>query len=327
MKKDLITVIVPVYNVAEYLPRCINSIINNTYTELEIICINDGSTDTSLEILQSFAKKDSRIEIIDKINGGLSSARNDGIKKASGEYVAFIDSDDWISEYYFEYLYTAIKDNNADIAVCNFTRTSNNSALDNPVHYNARNISIEEMFSSHKLKSYVWRRLYKASVIHDIWFDVNAKIEDSVYNLDVLVKNEKLMVAYVDEVLYAYFIREGSLVTKIGEKEVLDLANHSLDYCKREKRKEIRSIIAEDAIKRALSSRYVLKLKGELSYMELANDTLKEAIQYVAVNKKMWFWILYKCAWMYRLFRLLDDPTMFTYEKVMRQRYKQPKAK
>ena len=121
-KENLISVIVPVFNTEEYLNRCLDSIINSTYKELEIICVDDGSTDCSAEILEQYASIDNRITIIHQDNQGVSVARNKGLESAVGEYVCFIDSDDWIHEQFFTYLHRAITENVADIALCDFKR-------------------------------------------------------------------------------------------------------------------------------------------------------------------------------------------------------------
>lgn len=97
-----ISIIVPVYNTEKFLEKCLNSLINQTLKDIEIICINDGSTDKSLQILEKFANKDKRIQIINQTNSGLSVARNIGIKKAKGEYIGFVDSDDWVDLNFFE---------------------------------------------------------------------------------------------------------------------------------------------------------------------------------------------------------------------------------
>ena len=110
-----LSVIIPVYNVENYLRECLDSITSQTVKDIEIICIDDGSTDNSPKILKEYQKKDSRIKIITKENGGQASARNLGIKKAQGEYIAFIDSDDFIESEMLEKLYTKAKDNNLDI--------------------------------------------------------------------------------------------------------------------------------------------------------------------------------------------------------------------
>ena len=104
-----ISIIVPVYNTEKYLSKCLNSLIKQTYKDIEIIVVNDGSKDKSLEIAKKFAKQDNRIKVFNKENGGLSSARNFGIEKASGEYIGFVDSDDYIKENMFEILYNMIK--------------------------------------------------------------------------------------------------------------------------------------------------------------------------------------------------------------------------
>lgn len=117
---ELISVIVPVYNVEKYSERCIESIINQTYKNLEIILVDDGSPDTCPMICDEYAKKDDRIVVIHKENGGLSDARNAGIEIAKGEYFAFIDSDDYISEEFLSKLYMSLKSNSAFMSICNF---------------------------------------------------------------------------------------------------------------------------------------------------------------------------------------------------------------
>ena len=123
----LLSVIIPVYNVQEYLGRCLESVIQNTYKNLEIICINDGSTDHSFEILQEYAKKDRRFIVINQKNMGVSAARNTGLEIASGENIAFIDSDDWIHPQYFEILLKMQEICKSDISVCRYSRTKKKS--------------------------------------------------------------------------------------------------------------------------------------------------------------------------------------------------------
>ena len=113
-----ISVIVPVYNVENYLVKCLDSIINQTLTDIEIICVNDGSTDNSRQILENYKRKDSRIKIIDKQNGGLSSARNVGYKYSTGEYISYIDSDDWVDLTMLEKMYKNIKKHDCEISIC-----------------------------------------------------------------------------------------------------------------------------------------------------------------------------------------------------------------
>ena len=118
------SIITPVFNTESYLEQCLESILNQTYKNFEIICINDASTDNSLSILKDYAKNDSRIRIINKENGGISAARNSGINAAMGDFLSFIDSDDWIDLDFFEKLYLAAKKYSADIAAAGIIRIS-----------------------------------------------------------------------------------------------------------------------------------------------------------------------------------------------------------
>ena len=113
-----ISIIVPIYNVEKYLPKCIDSIINQTLENIEIILVNDGSTDSCAEIIESYANKDNRIKVIHKKNGGQSSARNMGLDIAKGEYIGFVDSDDWLHYDMYENMYKSIKKVNSDLCVC-----------------------------------------------------------------------------------------------------------------------------------------------------------------------------------------------------------------
>ena len=111
-----LSVIIPVYNVEQYLPKCLASVVQQTLKDIEIICVNDGSTDNCLKILEEFKSKDNRIKIINKENAGLGNARNTGLEEAKGEYISFIDSDDYIDENFFELLYNEAKEDDADVA-------------------------------------------------------------------------------------------------------------------------------------------------------------------------------------------------------------------
>ena len=118
----LISIIIPVYNVEKYLDKCINSVLMQTYKNIEILLINDGSTDSSGQICESYAKKDSRIKVIHKENGGLSDARNVGIEHSTGSYIMFVDSDDYIDCNMASVLYNLLNSTNSDMAICNCTK-------------------------------------------------------------------------------------------------------------------------------------------------------------------------------------------------------------
>lgn len=174
-EKILISVIIPVYNVERYLERCLNSICNNTYKNLQIICIDDGSTDNSINILRDFAPKDNRIEIIEKANAGVSAARNDGIKAARGDYIAFVDADDWIHSQYFEYLMQPVQMYGTDISVCREKRVHIYCKDEEIERFNIIYLSGEGIFSKSTVKGLVWAKLYKKSKLANIKFNENVK--------------------------------------------------------------------------------------------------------------------------------------------------------
>jgi glycosyltransferase involved in cell wall biosynthesis len=184
MEKDLISVIIPIYNVGDYLKKCVNSIINQTYKNLEIILVDDGSTDKSGILCDEFAKKDSRIKVIHKQNGGLSDARNCGIEASSGKFIAFIDSDDFIAPDFYEYLLSLQKENNADIAECNFIRVYEEKQDEFEFPIKKENIilktdgvgalflfmSDDDEISTNSVV--VWNKLYNKKLFEDIRFPV-----------------------------------------------------------------------------------------------------------------------------------------------------------
>ena len=217
---EKITVIVPVYNVENYLEKCLDSLINQTYKNLEIIVINDGSTDNSGEICQEYAQKDNRIVYIEKENGGLSDARNVSLDKMTGSYVTFIDSDDWVELDYVEILYKKIIEYQADIAVGNYYSYNEDEETyyfhiygDSYYEKVYDNVSIfENLYESQEMKSFalisVWGKLYKADLVKHLRFDIGKLGEDGYLNQKIYLLAEKTI--YLNKGLYAYRQREGS---------------------------------------------------------------------------------------------------------------------
>ena len=225
---EKITVIVPVYNVENYLEKCLDSLINQTYKNIEIIVINDGSTDNSGEICQEYAQKDNRIVYIEKENGGLSDARNVGLDKMTGSYVTFIDSDDWIEQDYIETLYKKIVEYQADIAVGNYySYNEDEETYYFHIYGNSYyekvydNISIfENLYESQEMKSFAlisaWGKLYKAKLFDYLRFDKGKLGEDGYFNQKMYLSVNK--VVYLNKGLYAYRQRSGSITNTWTEK-------------------------------------------------------------------------------------------------------------
>ena len=212
----MISVIIPVYGVEKYLSRCLDSIINQTYRDLEIILVDDGSPDNSGKICDEYAAKDSRIKVIHKENGGLSSARNAGLDVATGEYIGFVDSDDWIEPQTYNMLFSAIEKNNSDIAICGHRMVYDNTSTSKATYSNDEYLSYDLLWNEifGKLNNAAWNKLYRKNLIDDLRFPIGViHGEDLIFNLNYL-KNCKCGVINKTP-LYNYFVRLGS-ITKSG---------------------------------------------------------------------------------------------------------------
>ena len=236
MKGPKISVIIPVYNVSEYISRCADSIISQNLFDIEIIFVNDGTKDNSREIVQKYQHDDSRIMILDKENGGLSSARNYGLKYAKGEYVLFVDSDDYLERNACERIYIAHLENNADIIVFgakvfpeyNVDEWVRNNLSVRTVYYD-KNIP-KVLFWEKGSYPYVWRNCYKRAFLEkiDILFDEEVKFaEDIVFQFQVFPFAENI--AFIEDKLYNYRIsRPGSLMNTYNKNEEEKLNYHIL---------------------------------------------------------------------------------------------------
>lgn len=217
-KKELISVIVPVYNVKKYLRKCIVSILNQSYSDIEIILVDDGSTDDSGCVCDSFAKQDSRIEVIHKKNGGLSEARNVGIDVAKGKYITFIDSDDWVSPEYIKNLYHLIQLYNADISVTCAIKVFENKNVDIQELYNEENNllftsenALEDMLYRKNIPVYAVAKMYKRTLFQDIKFPVGELFEDLSTGYKLFHLAERIAFNNVRD--YFYMQRANSIIT------------------------------------------------------------------------------------------------------------------
>lgn len=193
-----VSVIIPVYNVESYLRECMDSVINQTLEDLEIICVNDGSTDNSRAILQEYANKDSRIKIIDKENGGQSSARNLGIKAATGEFIGFVDSDDWIDINFYEKLYNAVINYKADLASANLLRVYSNKKtyfLKHKTYKCSNKPRLKYEYAKLPDNNYIMNRLYNTKKLQKskLLFEEGMIFEDVEFSHKVLYYLDKMV--------------------------------------------------------------------------------------------------------------------------------------
>lgn len=230
MKEPLISIIVPVYNVEKYLKRCIDSLVKQTYKNLEIILINDGSTDNSGYLCNEIIKEDSRVKVVHKKNGGLSSARNTGLKIAKGRYITFIDSDDWIELDTYEYCVKLIKSNQADCIEFNTIMVQNNKRIIQKKEklkiFEGKDILYYYMISSTKTGNYsVCCCLFPRDAIKKLQFREGKVNEDIDFKYKALKNCKKLVISNLYK--YYYFQSGDSLSTGGLKKKDFDLYDAS----------------------------------------------------------------------------------------------------
>lgn len=220
-----VSIIVPVYNVEKYLRKCIDSLINQTLKDIEIICINDGSTDKSLEILKEYKNRDSRIILLNQENSGQSVARNRGIEIVKGEYLGFVDPDDWIDLDYYEKLYNAASTNDTDIAVGGIIRVTGikkKKFLNFEKETLTDNTKLKFELCDVPEKSYIWNKIYKTQKLKEInlKFEEGRIFEDCIFTPQALFFLGKMVT--VPNTYYYYLRRNNSTVKQRSQKANAD---------------------------------------------------------------------------------------------------------
>ena len=277
----LISVVVPIYNTSKYLPRCLNSIINQTYKNLEIICINDGSTDSSLSILQNYTQKDSRIKITTQKNAGLSAARNTGITKSTGKYITFIDSDDEISHNMLEKLLVSLQKNDADISVCSFKEICPDGKI---THFNKVS-SVQTYTTEQSLKAMLQEqgfmlsatmKLFPTTYFKNIQFPIGKLHEDIGTTHKLIMKARR--VTFVPEELYFYHHHSDSIISKKFDKRKLDIIVLTDQMCK--------DIDAKyPTLKNITNERRMRARFSVLRQIPTNNSETKKILQYLRTHK------------------------------------------
>lgn len=230
----LISVIVPVYNVEKYLPKCIESIMAQTYTDLEILLIDDGATDSSGAICDEYARRDERIRVIHKENGGLSDARNRGIEEARGEYIGFVDSDDHIAPDMYEELYGLICRYGVSMSACDVcdvregTEPAPTTKMERELLAD-REEAMRIVLDGRINYAYAWNKLYHRDLFESIRYPVGKYIEDFFVILPLIEKAGR--VAFSPRQMYYYLHRENSIMTSVFSKKHYDcIEAHEQNY-------------------------------------------------------------------------------------------------
>ena len=208
-EKEKISIVIPVYNVEPYIEKCLSSVVNQTYKNIEIIIVIDGSTDKSEEICNSFAKDDDRIIIIKQENQGLSAARNSGIKVMTGEFVMFVDGDDYVDKDFCIAPYVAAKENNADLVIFNYLKIDNTGAIVKTTYNNLSYGIISKNFAIEQGDCVVWNKLYHSSLFHGFLFPEGRVYED-ISTTHKLIINAKKIIRIKND-LYFYVNNPNSI--------------------------------------------------------------------------------------------------------------------
>lgn len=293
----LLSVIVPVYNVETYLSRCIESILAQTYKNLEIILVNDGSTDNSGAICEKFASMDSRIKLINKMNAGVSSARNAGIKVAKGAYITFVDGDDWIAKDIYEKSVLTMKRFNCDVVDFQVSFVNNNKIYNNnanfpPIVVQGRDILYDYLYrgQTEKAPFVVWRKVYKIDAFTKITFPEGKQNEDIITNYKVLKRCHKLV--HISENGYFYNKNNAQSITsgmlKKKDFDILDVTKEMRELAKDTNDSRI-EYLAEIKFARSFFS-----LLSKASIGGIADDVSKKDIRYLTSNLRKYYLRLMK---------------------------------
>ena len=329
---ELISVIIPIYNVEPYLYRCLESVVNNTYKKLQIICINDGSTDRSGEILDNYAMKDHRFVVINKPNGGVSSARNVGLKEAKGEYISFVDADDWIHPQCFEILIRMIKAAESKLAISELDHTDKYRSSE-PIDIEKvawRPIEFEELFSSRSTKNYVCGKLYQKEIVKEQSFEEKVSYsEDTLFNIHVAINSPGLFAVYTEQPLYYYYNRQGSLVHTNSAKNLVSVGKEMLVLAQQADAPIVKATVLKETMKRLLSARYEMFITADSkeNFKEcssLLKNCCREAFRSKSFSgtEMIKYSALSKFPHLYRIWRIRNDPTMLKWENINKEKRK-----
>ena len=270
----LISIIVPIYNVEHYLRACIESVLSQTYSNIEVILVNDGSTDNSYKIVEEYRVKDSRIIVINKKNGGLSDARNAGIEHAKGDYIVFVDSDDTVTNDCIEYLFRLIKNNNAQMSIGTYNIVKNN--IFRPFNNNQKETVMDKKEAIRRLlveEGYTVSaccKMYNSSLFNNVRFPVGRLYEDNNTTYKLILNSYRI--AYGPKCIYNYYQRDGSITKQGFNNRKMDYI-YTVDEMCEDLNDHIPELYDEIMIKR-LKPRFVV-----LKYMAFAQLTDEQKIE------------------------------------------------
>lgn len=322
-----VSIILPVYNAEKYLRKCLDSLVRQALSDIEIIVVNDESPDHSAEIIEEYAARDHRIKVINRKNGGLARARNSGLKVATGEYVGFVDCDDWVEMEMFEKMYETGQDRSADIVICDYNRI-----FEKYIEYSRLGIETEVLdlevlgmrgyFDkyqfTYKHGDEVWNKIYQRKFLQNygIIFDTDTFSEDKLFNLSCLLHAKRICT--IQEGFYNYLQREGSLMyRKKPDYTKMQMILLEKFYSKMEfynKQSEFNSIFHELVLQLVENVVYGKMIVEKVGIFQIANDLqsakkfhfFKQSLRHLmisssSVKKRVYALLLYFDLWMFFL--------------------------
>lgn len=283
-KEQLISVIVPVYKVEEYLDKCVESIVNQTYKNLEIILVDDGSPDNCPKMCDDWAKKDKRIKVIHKENGGLSDARNAGIDIAKGEYITFIDSDDYVEIEYIDFLYKNLTENSADISMGKqrvvYPKETINTGSEKVYIVNPHDC-FDKLLYSEDFDVSAWAKLYKIELFENVRYPKGRVFEDTATTYKLI--DDSNVIVLNSRPIYNYIIRDDSITTNTfseKKKELITSTEEMCDYIN-DKYPDL-----SNGCKRRMMYAYLSTLTQLVKSNDKRNKYKKELFEYIKKNRK-----------------------------------------
>ena len=312
MTEKLISIVVPVYKVEQYLDRCVDSIVNQTYKNLEIILVDDGSPDNCPQMCDEWAKKDNRIKVIHKENGGLANARNTGIDICTGDYVLFVDSDDYIESDMVEFLLKLSLENDADVSRCGFYFDYSDGRdvsqfTDCSIKFLDKTEAIIDLATS-GFGGTAWNKLYKKDIIKTHLYDKSDGCsEDIMHNFRVYQDVSKIV--FCDEPKYHYVLRKNSITNNTfghGAFDIIRAKKKIIDYAKDF------SEIMPYAVKGYIISAYIV-LSGCIQNNAFKDDKNKLIKSILKYKKEIYTSSLYSKSYKIRTFILSVSPKFYSF--------------
>lgn len=322
-----ISVVVPVYKVEQYLPRCVDSILGQSFTDFELILVDDGSPDNCGAICDAYADKDSRVHVIHQKNGKASAARNAGIEEAKGNWIAFVDPDDWIHHHYLRLLHENA-DNDTDLILCDCMTVENEGVSEsNAENVVFRSASIAEIERNHVAITRIWGRLIRRKTLGVFRFIPGTEpAEDSCFNEFFFRPDMKFKIT--DAKLYYYFMRPDSAIHDNLARGALNSVEPILQRLLEIEDTEKRRRVIRRCHKYVLNARYLEMFTPDYAAVK---DRCRALLQMLRPYRKeldlknrIVYSVLSACPQAYRLWRIQEDPTLRIYERNQKQKTKTP---